>query len=110
MFFLFFWHNYFSLTWFQGGNGLRYDSPIFFTAHKLYALGESKALQFPFNIRAPNETVEKPVFQGAYNPGRHSQTHFEHRKRSHPIPDGLMERPKGVDLADIVNQGEQPPS
>jgi len=61
---------------------------------------------------APNETVEKPAFQGANNPGRYLPTRLEHRMRFcrvHPIPDGLMERPKGVDFADIVHQSEQPP-
>ena len=59
-----------------------------------------------------NETVEKPVFQGAYNPSRYLPTRLAHRMRFcwvHPIPDGLMERPKGVDFADIVHQSEQLP-
>jgi hypothetical protein len=60
-------------------------------------------------FRAPNETVEKPILGRAFPvQGYHQETKFSRCRQSSvfSLRQGLDQCPKGVDLADIVNQSE----
>ena len=60
----------------------------------------------------PNETVEKLFFSRTI-PGRamigSAVSRSEGNQTGDMVPQGLVECPKSVDLADIVYQSEQPP-
>ena len=67
---------------------------------------------FGFALGVPNETVEKPIMGRAYpirEPSERPNSQVAGRIRYFPLVQGSEDRSKGVDLADIVNQGEQPP-
>ena len=60
----------------------------------------------------PNETVEKLVFQSTF-PGQRLMERPDSRSEGGEtggeIGKGSVERPKSMDLADVVYQSEQPP-
>ena len=65
-----------------------------------------------FCAERANETVEKPIMGRAYpvrEPSERPNSQVAGRIRYFPLVQGSEDRSKGVDLADIVNQGEQPP-
>ena len=57
----------------------------------------------------PNETVEKPYFQVKHKSAGGSSAWWFAMNAAGQDCGGLDQHPKGVDLADIVYQSEQPP-